>query len=87
MELLSCEYDYMDKAIEYKKQHMPHGANSVKDFIEESYASPSVKRAIIQATGIINEIEKIMKASPKRIFIEMAREKEDPKKKKKSNNI
>ena len=84
MELLSCEYDYMDKAIEYKKQHMPHGANSVKDFIEESYASPSVKRAIIQATGIINEIEKIMKASPKRIFIEMAREKEDPKKKKKN---
>lgn len=84
MELLSCEYDYMDKAIEYKKEHMPHGANSVKDFIEESYASPSVKRAIIQATGIINEIEKIMKAPPKRIFIEMAREKEDPKKKKKN---
>lgn len=84
MELLSCEYDYMDKAIEYKKQHMPHGANSVKDFIEESYASPSVKRAIIQATGIINEIEKVMKAPPKRIFIEMAREKEDPKKKKKN---
>lgn len=43
--------------------------------VEKLYVSPSVKRQIWQTLRIVDEIEKIMKKPPKKVFIEVAREK------------
>ncbi len=45
--------------------------------IEESYVSPAVKRQIWQTIQVVKELQKVMKADPKRVFIEMAREKQE----------
>lgn len=47
--------------------------------VENMYVSPSVKRQIWQTLKIVKELEKVMKESPKRVFIEMAREKQESK--------
>ena len=44
-----------------------------KDFIDELYVSPSVKRQIHQTLTIMKELRKIMGHDPEKIFIEMAR--------------
>ena len=41
--------------------------------VEESYVSPSLKRAILQTLKIYKEIKKITGRVPKKVFIEMAR--------------
>ena len=46
---------------------------SYRDLIEESYVSPSLKRAILQTLKIYEEIKKITGRVPKKVFIEMAR--------------
>ncbi len=45
--------------------------------VEELYCSPSVKRAIWRTLDLVKEITKIMGEEPKKIFVEMARDKED----------
>ena len=47
---------------------------SLQDYLDESYASPGIKRAIHQVMGIVNELEGILKCPPKRVFVEVARE-------------
>lgn len=47
--------------------------------IQNSYASPSVKRQIWQTLQVVKEIQSIMGDSPKRVFVEMAREKQESK--------
>ena len=48
--------------------------NPLQDYLDESYASPGIKRAIHQVMGIVNELEGILKCPPKRVFVEVARE-------------
>lgn len=48
------------------------------EVVEDLYVSPSVKRQIWQTLQIVDEIEKIMKKAPKKVFIEVAREKGKP---------
>ena len=45
--------------------------------VDSLYVSPSVKRQIWQTLRIVDEIEKIMGKPPKKVFIEVAREKGD----------
>ncbi|WP_068267949.1 type II CRISPR RNA-guided endonuclease Cas9 [Caviibacter abscessus] len=74
MELLSSNYDLMDKIEKENNENNEKGKNSTyKELVNESYVSPSVKRSIIQTIKIINEIKKITKKVPKKIFIETAR--------------
>ena len=47
--------------------------------VDDMYVSPAVKRQIWQTIKIVNEIKKVMGAAPKRIFVEMAREKQESK--------
>ncbi len=47
--------------------------------VEELYVSPAVKRQIWQTIKVIKEIKKVMKADPQRVFVEMAREKQESK--------
>lgn len=81
MELLSsyCSYDFIGKIKEFNgSRQSSNGKLTYKD-VEELYVSPSVKRSIWQTLTILEEIKKIMGCEPKRIFIEMARSKEESK--------
>ncbi len=49
------------------------------NMVEQLHVSPAVKRQIWQTLLVIKELCKVMKKAPKRIFIEMAREKTDSK--------
>lgn len=81
MDLLSsyCSYDFIGKIKEFNgSRQSSNGKLTYKD-VEELYVSPSVKRSIWQTLTILEEIKKIMGCEPKRIFIEMARSKEESK--------
>lgn len=74
MELLSARYTFGHAVEMYRREKMEKVGMSLQDYLDESYASPGIKRAIHQTIAIMAEIEKIMKQPPMRIFIEMARE-------------
>ena len=76
MELLSVRYTFGQAVEAYRREKMDNARMTLQDYLDESYASPGIKRAIHQTIAIMAEIEKIMKQPPKRIFIEMAREEE-----------
>ena len=68
MELLSKNFEYKDQV---------SSLDSIKEldyeYIDELYVSPSVKRQIWQTMRIVDEIVKIMKHPPKKVFIETTR--------------
>ncbi len=73
MELLSGRYTFAQSVEEYRKEEMEKQSMTLQDYLDKSYASPSIKRAIHQVVAIVGEIEGIMKCPPDRIFLEMAR--------------
>lgn len=75
MKLLGHKYFYAEAVEKINEEQMDHSAISYQD-VDDLYVSPSVKRPIWQAVQIVNEITRIMHGAPKRIFIEVAREKE-----------
>lgn len=80
MEILSGQYTFRDAIKAWNEEHHGAGTKSVKDMVDESYASPAIKRSILQAIGIVDELVKIMgKRPPKRVFVEMARGEEEKK--------
>lgn len=72
MQLLSSEYMYADEAKKVINENLDLDFNIHKR-IEEMYIAPSVKRSVWQTIRIINEIVKVQKCAPKKIFIEVAR--------------
>ncbi|WP_339054876.1 type II CRISPR RNA-guided endonuclease Cas9 [Fusobacterium animalis] len=70
MELLSSKFN-LQESIDNENKEM--NEVSYRDLIEESYVSPSLKRAILQTLKIYEEIRKITGRVPKKVFIEMAR--------------
>lgn len=70
MELLSSKFT-LQEGINNENKEM--NEVSYRDLIEESYVSPSLKRAILQTLKIYEEIRKITGRIPKKVFIEMAR--------------
>ncbi|WP_067141402.1 type II CRISPR RNA-guided endonuclease Cas9 [Oceanivirga salmonicida] len=72
MELMSKKFD-LEKKIQILNSEF-NKEKSYKELVDESYVSPSVKRAIIQSIRIIQEIVEITGKEPKKIFIETARE-------------
>lgn len=79
MELLSAKYDFMSCVDAFNAQNSDSGKVTYGT-IENLYCSPSVKRAIWRTVCLAREIEKVQGGPPKRIFIEMARGKEEDKK-------
>lgn len=77
MQLLSKEYLFMEEI----NARNSFGKKKTLSYqtIEELYVSPPVKRQIWQTLQIIKEIEKIMGGKPQRVFIEMARDKQESK--------
>lgn len=77
MELLSSRHNYMT-IIKMHNDSISGKSKEINyDLVHESYASPAVKRAIWQTLQIVKEIMNVTRKSPSRVFLEMAREKED----------
>lgn len=77
MQLLSDKYLFKD-AIETE-----NGSNDTDnityEMVNELYVSPAVKRQIWQSLQVVKELCKVMGNVPERLFIEMAREKQESK--------
>ena len=85
MQLLSKQYTFLDVIEECNALH----AGEIKSvdydsLVRDLYTSPANKRAIWQTIQITEEIKKVMKGAPDKIFIEMARGEEKEKKRTKS---
>lgn len=80
MELLSYKYDFSDKIKEYNGINEEEKNITYEDFVKDLQVSPSVKKMIWRALVIVKEIKKITKKSPKKVFIEMARDTQTEKK-------
>lgn len=71
MQLLSNDYGYVAAIDDFNGG--AGNTNVTYKTIEDLYCSPSVKRAIWRTVILVREIVKIRGASPRKIFIEMAR--------------
>lgn len=74
MQLLSKQFTFAEKIAEYnadKEGHIEH--ITYASTVENLIVSPANKRAIWQTMQIMEEIRKVMKAEPEKIFVEMAR--------------
>ncbi len=85
MQLLSKEYTFQDVIDEYNALSVGEIKSVDYDsLVRDLYTSPANKRAIWQTIQITEEIKKVMKGAPDKIFIEMARGKEKEKQRTKS---
>lgn len=74
MQLLSSRFTFAE---ELKKQNQGTGRITkitYDEVMKDTYLSPAVKRSVWQAITLVEEIRKIRKADPKRIFVEMTRQ-------------
>lgn len=72
MQLMSRNYKFSENAEAHKKELL--GADyGIHERLEDMYIAPAVKRSVWQSLKVINEIVKIEKSEPKKIFIEVAR--------------
>ncbi len=78
MELLYSETFNFQEVI--KDYNSLDSQKTLREAVENLYVSPKVKRPIYQSLQIIKEIEKTQKCSPKKIFIEVARDPQNDKK-------
>ena len=78
MELLSYNFDFVEKIENYNKDFSPN-MNLNYETVKNLYVSPSVKRSIWQTIKIVKELKKVLKSEPKKVFVEMAREKQESK--------
>lgn len=78
MQLLSKEKYNFAKELE-KHNEKFYDDSFDYEYIDKLYVSPSVKRQIWQTLKVIKELNKVMGCPPKRIFIEVAKEKQDSK--------
>lgn len=82
MQIINDKTFGFDKQIEAASKKIEYTKISDK-FYEENIAtlagSPAIKRGIWQTLKVVDELTKVLKAQPKNIFIEFAREDEDKK--------
>lgn len=69
MQLLSDDFTYI-REVENQNENM---FTSLKQEVDSLYVSPKVKRPIYQSMLIVEELVKIQKHAPEKIFIEVAR--------------
>lgn len=74
MELLSSDYIFGTKVQQFQIEKMKSLSFDLATYLDESYAAPGIKRAIFQTLAITDEVTKIMRTPPVRIFVEVARE-------------
>lgn len=80
MQILSSDYTFMDEINTLNEKNMDEITHiSYEDLVQPLYVSPSVKRAIWQTIQITEELRKVQKGAPEKIFVEMARGEEKEK--------
>lgn len=80
MQLLSYRYTFANIIKERNAEKTPDISNISYDaLVKDLYVSAAVKRSIWQTILITEEIKKVMKSEPSKIFIEMARGPEEKK--------
>ena len=77
MQTLSDKYQFTEAVESENGKDEINGISY--DLVEQLYVSPAVKRQIWQTLQIIKELCKVMGMPPKRVFVEMAREKAESK--------
>lgn len=77
MELLSDDFDFTRGAMEERKKKLGEVTPKLDDYLDDSYASPAIRRSIRQVMEIVTEITKIIGGAPIKIFIEVTREHSD----------
>lgn len=76
MQLLSNKYYFGENAEKYRNEkYAPSG--SLSDMMDGMYLSPTVKRSLLQSIKIVDEIVDVEKSAPRKIFIEVARDREN----------
>ena len=76
MQLLSNKYYFGENAEKYRdEKYAPSG--SLIDMMDGMYLSPTVKRNLLQSIKIVDEIVDAEKSAPRKIFIEVARDREN----------
>lgn len=79
MQVLSERYGYKKAIDEHNCDLLgqaPSGRLNYK-MVDDLYISPAVKRSTWQSLKIVDEVVSVMKKPPKRLFVEVAREKRD----------
>ncbi len=72
--LYSEDYRFIDTIDQYNLEHQVDTKEKITDFIDENISvSPSFKRPIIQAIGIINDIEKAFGRKIDKYYVECTR--------------
>ncbi|NLY09585.1 MAG: type II CRISPR RNA-guided endonuclease Cas9 [Tissierellia bacterium] len=84
MELLSSKYTFKEKLEEVNATDEKIDKVTYDNVMQDVYLSPAVKRTVWQAITICEEIRKIRKSAPKKIFLEMTRNPELKKERKDS---
>lgn len=74
MELLSQNFGFSAAIEEYKKTMLGEQTGLSYALVDQYPTSPAVKKMIWQALKVVDEIVKIRKEPPEKIFIEVARE-------------
>lgn len=74
MELLSNKYGYSSHLKQIKDDYYSNHPFNVSERLEDLYISNAVKRPILRTLDIVKELKGIKKSSPRKIFIEMARD-------------
>lgn len=79
MQLLSSDYTYSERIEERTNQSKKTLEEVMYEDLTELYISAPVRRMVWQTIKIVREIHQVMGCGPERIFIEMARETNAPK--------
>lgn len=79
-QLRSKQFTFSEQIESIVKEYYGLNPRSISDRLDEMYVSNSVKRPIIRTLDILNDVVKVRKQAPERIFIEMARGDDDSKK-------
>lgn len=77
MQLLSRNYRFTNEVEEFNT--LKKETDLSYKTVDELYVSPAVKRQIWQTLKVVKEVQKVMGNAPKRVFVEMAREKQESK--------
>lgn len=71
--LLSDKYTFMDYIQKHNTEYYKDKSSDLSQRLDEMYVSNAVKRPIIRAMEIVNDVVKANGGAPKKIFVEMAR--------------
>lgn len=77
MQLLSNDFPYIDMLNKINGEEKVEKIDY--ELVKNLYVSPATKRQIWKSIQVVREVERFMGKPPKRIFVEMAREKQESK--------